>query len=67
MRGVAAIASVDASNCYDQVVHAIASHIFQSFGVKDRTCQAMLEYIQEMIFFLRTAFGDSEEFSGSPI
>ncbi len=30
-----AIALVDASNCSDQIAHAIASLIFQSFGVKD--------------------------------
>ncbi len=29
----AAIASVDASNCYDRITHAMASLIFQAFGV----------------------------------
>jgi hypothetical protein len=29
----AAIASVDASNCYDRIVHAMASMIFQAFDV----------------------------------
>jgi len=33
-RTPAAIASVDTSNCYNQIVHAMASLIFQSFGVK---------------------------------
>ncbi len=31
MRTPAAIASVDVSNCYDQIAHAMASLIFQSF------------------------------------
>jgi hypothetical protein len=50
----AAIASVDASNCYDRIAHAMASLIFQSFGVEDTAVAAMLETIQEMKFFLHT-------------
>jgi hypothetical protein len=41
--------------------------IFQSFGVEDTAVTAMLETIQEMKFFLRTAFGDSKEFVGLTI
>ena len=51
----AAIASMDASNCYDWIAHAMASLIFQSFGVECAAVSAMLEMIQEMKFFLRTA------------
>ncbi len=61
-RAPAAIASVDASNCYDQIAHAMASLIFQSFGVESTAVSAMLETIQEMKFFLRTAYGDSKRF-----
>ncbi len=60
----AAIASVDASNCYDRIAHAMASLIFQSFGVEDTVVAAMLETIQEMKFFLCTAYGDSKVFAG---
>jgi hypothetical protein len=63
----AAIASVDASNCYDWIAHAIASLIFQSFGVEDTAIAAMLETIQEMKVFLRTAYEDSTNFAGSMI
>ncbi len=63
----AAIASVDASNCYDRIAHAIASLVFQSFGVPDMAVKAMLEAIQNMKFFLRTAFGDSKDFAGSTL
>jgi hypothetical protein len=63
----AAIASVDASNCYDWIAHAMASLIFQSLGVKSTTVSAMLETIQEMKFFLRTVYGDSKTFAGSSI
>jgi hypothetical protein len=41
--------------------------IFQSFGVEDTAVTAMLETIQEMKFFLRTAFGDSKEIVGLTI
>ena len=41
--------------------------IFQSFGVEDTAVSEMLEMIQEMKFFLRTAFGDSRDFAGSTI
>ncbi len=66
-RTPAAIASVDASNCYDWIAHAMASLIFQSFGVISTAVSAMLETIQEMKFFLRTAYGDSKTFAGSSI
>ncbi len=62
-----AIASVDASNCYDRITHAMALLIFQSFGVEDTAVATMLKTIQEMKFFLRTAYGDSTDFAGSTI
>ena len=42
LRIPAAIASVDASNCYDCIAHAMASLIFQSFCVEDMAVSAML-------------------------
>jgi hypothetical protein len=66
-RTPAAIASLDASNCYNQIAHTMASLIFQSFGVESMAVSAMLEKIQEMKFFLRTAYGDSKTFAGSSI
>ncbi len=67
LRVPAAIALVDASNCYDRIAHAMALLIFHSFGVEDTAVTAMLETIQEMKFFLRMAFGDSKEFAGLTI
>jgi hypothetical protein len=55
---------VDADNCFDRVAHAVASLIFQAFGVSEETSAAMLKTIQEMQFFLRTAFGDSKSAVG---
>jgi hypothetical protein len=66
-RSSAAIASVDASNCYDRIAHAMASLIFQSLGDKATTVAAMLETIQEMKYFLRTAYRDSKDFARSSI
>jgi hypothetical protein len=63
----AAIASVDASNCYDRIAHAMALLIFQSFGVEDTAIATMLEMIQEMKLFPRMAYGDSTDFAGSTI
>ena len=47
-RRAAGISSVDADNCFDRVAHAVASLIFQAFGVSEETCGAMLKTIQEM-------------------
>jgi hypothetical protein len=62
-----AIELVDASNCYNQIAHAMASLIFQSFGVESTAVLSMLEAIQEMKFFLQTAYGNSKTFAGSSI
>jgi hypothetical protein len=67
MRSPAAIASVNAFNCCDQIAYAMASLIFESFGVKSAAVSAMLETIQEMKFFLQTAYMDSKTFAGSSI
>jgi hypothetical protein len=63
----AAITSVDASNCYDRIMHAMALLIFQAFGVPITAVQSMLGAIENMKFFLRTGFGDSTSFSGGGI
>jgi hypothetical protein len=67
LRVPAAIPSVDASNCYDHVAHAMALLIFQSFGIAGTAVTTMLEMIQEMKFFLTVAFWDSREFAGVTI
>jgi hypothetical protein len=67
LRVPAAIASGDASNCYDCIAHTMALLIFQFFGVEDTAVTVMLKTIQEMKIFLRMAFGDSKEFAGSTI
>jgi hypothetical protein len=41
-RAPAAIASVDASNCYDRIAHAMASLVFQAFGMPVKAVESML-------------------------
>ena len=41
-RLTAGLASFDASNCYDSVAHAIASLVFQAYGVPEEGVQSML-------------------------
>ena len=63
----AGLSSVDAASCYDSVAHAIAALTFRAFGVPKKACQVMLKTIEEMKYFLRTAYGSSKRFSGSKI
>ena len=67
LRRPAGLASVDAANCYDRVAHTIASMVFQAFGTPPNACVSMLKAIQEIQFFLRTAFGDSDKSVGARI
>jgi hypothetical protein len=62
-----AIALLDASNCYNKSAHAMASLIFQAFGVPTSAVESMLGAIENMKFFLRTRFGDSASFTGGGI
>ena len=66
-RVAAGLASIDAANCYDSIAHAIASLVFQAFGVPEEAIESMLTAIEEMKYFLRTAYGDSRDFVGSTI
>jgi hypothetical protein len=63
----AAIASINASNCYDRIAHAIALLIFQAFGIPVSAVKSMMSAIENMKFFLRTGFGNSTKFAGGGI
>ena len=67
LRIPASLSSVDAANCYNRIAYAIALIVFQSFGVPKGVVTSMLSAIEEMKFFLRTAYGDSKGFAGSTI
>jgi hypothetical protein len=63
----AAIASVDALNCHNRITHAMASMIFQAFGMPTAAIQSMLGAIKNMKFFLHTGFGDLIPFAGGGV
>ncbi len=58
---------VDASNCYDRIVHAMESLIYQAFRVPTSTIETMLGAIENIKFFLRTGFGDWTKFAGGGV
>ncbi len=67
LRRPAGLASVDADNCYNRIAHPIASMVFQAFGVPTPAIVSMLTTIQDMRFYLRTGYGDSEDYAGGKI
>jgi hypothetical protein len=58
---------MDASNCYDRIAQAMASMIFQAFGVLTTAIVSILGAIENMKFFLRTGFGNLRSFAGGGI
>ena len=58
---------MDAENCYGRISHAIPSLVFQAFGVPKEAIETMLTAIEEMKYFLRTAYGDFKEYVVSTI
>ncbi len=56
----AAVTSDNMSSCYDRIAHAIASLVFQAFGVPKSAIDSMLGVIENMKFFLHTGLGDSK-------
>jgi hypothetical protein len=63
----AAIASVNAYNCYNRIAHAMASLVYQAFGVPASAIDSMLSAIENMKFFLQTGFGNSTMFADGEI
>jgi hypothetical protein len=49
----------DLVQCYDRIAHSIASLGSQCWGVPVNAIMCLLTTIQLMVFFLRTAHGDS--------
>jgi hypothetical protein len=66
-RILAAIASVNASNCYNRIAHVIASLVFQMFGIPESAIRSMLRMIKNMKFFLQRGFGDSTRIAGGGV
>jgi hypothetical protein len=64
-RGRAVIMSNDAKGCYDRIAHTVVNLALQRLGVPKPALQSMLETIQEMEHYIRTAFGTSTEAYGN--
>jgi hypothetical protein len=64
LRCPAGLALVDANNWYDCVAHPMASMVFQSFGVPTFATKSILTMIQNMKFYLRTGYVDSNGCAG---
>ena len=60
LRVSSGISSVYAANCYNRIYHVFASLVFQSFGVPEKAIETVLTAIEEMKYFLSTAYRDSE-------
>jgi hypothetical protein len=63
----AAVTSDDTSSCYDRIAHAIASLVFQAFGVPKSAIDSMLGVIENTKFFLHTSLGASKWFAGGGV
>ena len=66
-RTSAVLSYIDAANFYNSIAHAIASLVFQSFGVPLESFDSVIIAIEEMKYFLWTEYGDSENVSRSTI
>ena len=58
-RKVAILASTDAKGCFDRIVHSVTYICLRQLGLPSNPIQAMLNAIQQMTHYIRTAFGDS--------
>ena len=54
-----AIASVDASQCYDRVLHLMLWFVWYSLIKIKNVCQTIISCLQLMSFYQRSGFGDS--------
>ena len=61
------LSSINTTNLYDSITHGIDSLVFQALGVPEEAIKPMLTAIEEMKYFLRTAYGNSKNFAGRTI
>ena len=54
------VASVDASQCYDRIAHAMAALVLRAYKVHASSVKGMLNPIGCMEFYLRTGYGESK-------
>lgn len=59
-RGRAVVMSNDAAGCYDRIAHTVVHLALARLGIPKPALNSMIETIQEMEHYIRTAFGDSD-------
>jgi hypothetical protein len=64
LRHPAGLALVDANKCYNRIAYSMVSMVFQSFSVPTSTIESILTTFQNMKFYLRTGYGDSNGCAG---
>jgi Reverse transcriptase (RNA-dependent DNA polymerase) len=52
----------DAKSCYDQIICNLAMMVSQHFGVSKEVASMQAETLQDMLFRIRTALGDSKQY-----
>ena len=60
----ASVASTDAANCYDRMLHSFISISAQRLCVPLAILLALLRSLQESQYYIRTAYGDSDKSYG---
>ncbi len=64
-RGRAIIISNDAKGCYDRIAHTVVYLALRRLGIPAPALHSMIDTIQTMDHYVRTAFGDSAECYGN--
>ena len=54
----------DATSCYDRILLMVAYLTMRNYGIPQYAAQSSIETIFEMEHFIRTAYGDSEDYYG---
>ena len=57
------VASVDAAQCYDKVVHTMTALSLKAYKVRQILVMGMLQPIQNMEYYLRTGYVESTIYS----
>jgi len=63
-RGKAVIISNDAKGCYDRIAHIVAKLALRKLGASRTGLHSMINTIQRLRHYIRTAFGNSEQTYG---
>jgi len=63
-RGKAVVISNDAKGCYDRIAHIVAKLALRKLGASRTGLRSMIDTMQRMRHYIRTAFGNSKQTYG---